>query len=507
MRVRQLPLLLVGLAPLSHASGHPGPDFSSGCARATGLWRGASYDYRHPFSETIEPVPDTHLVRELHLADGELDGISEVDSDGATLNVGRAADGCSIFSHGSWSVAPLACDGKRLVRLCLANRDGSRHRLDVRVVDRQLHSCRVAVEGRATPQLASSLLGGHAERELATHDEADWARADDKLLVGSPPAGSDVWASTATEWDLSIASRRAEGEDGSGGAAAVLPVDAVRLPGCCWVAVREEPDRGLWVEGGATFAGESKSIGHAYDADGALRRVAFRKVTLPPRATLRLSCERCTLEAVPAGWARGGDADARGDGGDGSGSSTGVGGGGGGGGGDNGGDGAAPPAYWLYHEPGEPLSACVAEPGAATERPALLLTLLGEAPTPLPAAEATGGSAVPPPPPSPPPAAVLGVGTRLLLEDERVALWEFQLAPGERCPFHTHRRAYAFVNLEASLTQALADDGSDFGKPAFQTQGQVTYVSPEHLGSHGVRNVGDQPFVQFVLEFKDRAVS
>lgn len=471
-------VLPVLFAPPSHASRHPGPDFSSGCARATGLWRGASYDYCHPLSDAIEPVPDTHLVSQQRGADVELGGISEVDSDGAVLKIGRAADGCCIFSHGSWSVAPVACAGQRLVRLCLANRDGSRHRLDVRIVNRQLHGCHVAIEGRTIPTLASALLDGNAEPDLATRDEAGWVGADDKLLIGSPPAGSDVWVSPAIEWDLSISSRREEHEISHDGAATVVPVDAVRLPGCCWVVVREQPDGELWVEGGATFAGESKSIGHEYCADrGALRRVAFRKVTLPPRATLRLSCDRCTLEAVPAGWARGVD-DA---------------------------DGLA---YWLYHEPGEPLSACAAKPGAATDRPALLLTLPGEGRAPLRAPDIPGSAVpptTPPAPPSRPPAATaatVGVGTRLLLEDDHVALWEFQLAPGERCPFHTHRRAYAFVNLEASLTQALADDGSDVGEPAFQTQGQVTYVSPEQLGSHGVRNVGDHPFVQFVLEFK-----
>ena len=40
------------------------------------------------------------------------------------------------------------------------------------------------------------------------------------------------------------------------------------------------------------------------------------------------------------------------------------------------------------------------------------------------------------------------------------------------------------------------------GAPTPQTQGQVTYVRRELLGSLGVRNVGETPFVQFVLEFK-----
>jgi len=95
------------------------------------------------------------------------------------------------------------------------------------------------------------------------------------------------------------------------------------------------------------------------------------------------------------------------------------------------------------------------------------------------------------------------VGTRLLLSDERVDLWEFALAPGDRCAFHTHRRPYAFVNLEPSWTQALAEDGAAVGEPTYQRPGQVTFVSRGLLGSHGVHNVGEEAFVQFVLEFKD----
>ena len=133
-----------------------------------------------------------------------------------------------------------------------------------------------------------------------------------------------------------------------------------------------------------------------------------------------------------------------------------------------------------------------------------------------------------------------------------MAIWEFRLAPGEACAYHTldagggavcirtsavlertrapscpaacsgtrcirgpfdhnagtqrryhtHTRPYAFVNLEASLTQALAPDGGAVGEPAYQEEGQVTFVAHDQLSSHGVRNVGEQTFVQFVVEFK-----
>ena len=90
-----------------------------------------------------------------------------------------------------------------------------------------------------------------------------------------------------------------------------------------------------------------------------------------------------------------------------------------------------------------------------------------------------------------------------LLEDGRVRIWEFRLEPNDSCVYHRHTLPYVFVNLEASLTQALAEEGASVGDPAFQRPGQITFVSREHLGAHGVRNVGSDCFVQFVVEFKE----
>ncbi len=100
------------------------------------------------------------------------------------------------------------------------------------------------------------------------------------------------------------------------------------------------------------------------------------------------------------------------------------------------------------------------------------------------------------------------VGTRLLLSDETVNVWEFALAPGEECAFHTHRLPYFFTNLTASLTLALARDGTPVGAPTPQRAGQTTLVSRASLpASHGVRNVGDARFLQFIVEFKRGAVT
>jgi len=37
------------------------------------------------------------------------------------------------------------------------------------------------------------------------------------------------------------------------------------------------------------------------------------------------------------------------------------------------------------------------------------------------------------------------VGTSVLLENERVRIWDLTVAPGERVPFHSHEHTYFFV--------------------------------------------------------------
>lgn len=106
---------------------------------------------------------------------------------------------------------------------------------------------------------------------------------------------------------------------------------------------------------------------------------------------------------------------------------------------------------------------------------------------------------------SPPPSAPsytpnLSIGTALLHSDARVNIFEFRLRPGERCPYHTHKKEYCFVNLTTSLTQALSLAGEDTGEPNLQHAGKAVWVESEHLGAHGVRNIGDTTFLQFVIE-------
>jgi hypothetical protein len=52
------------------------------------------------------------------------------------------------------------------------------------------------------------------------------------------------------------------------------------------------------------------------------------------------------------------------------------------------------------------------------------------------------------------------VGTKVLLENERVRIWDLDLAPGERVPFHCHATPYFFVCVDAGRAISRFPDGN-----------------------------------------------
>ena len=162
-------------------------------------------------------------------------------------------------------------------------------------------------------------------------------------------------------------------------------------------------------------------------------------------------------------------------------------------------DGPLPPiasgstVYWLTMSNSQQLDAvCQGEPpsGAASQAALLRLAVcpsLTSAPSP--------------------PASEVCVGTQLLLSDDMIQAWEFRLESGEACAYHIHTRPYIFINLAGSTTQAIGADGDDVGEPNLQQEGHCVFVPPNALGAHGVRNVGKESFLQFVIELKQCAGS
>ncbi|MCU1624715.1 MAG: hypothetical protein JWL79_3560 [Frankiales bacterium] len=82
------------------------------------------------------------------------------------------------------------------------------------------------------------------------------------------------------------------------------------------------------------------------------------------------------------------------------------------------------------------------------------------------------------------------VGTRMLFENDRVRVWEIDLEPGERAPFHRHEGDYFWTCVEPGAAR------SHTGTGRFQVQqyavGQTSYFSyPEgEFLVHDLENIG-----------------
>lgn len=82
------------------------------------------------------------------------------------------------------------------------------------------------------------------------------------------------------------------------------------------------------------------------------------------------------------------------------------------------------------------------------------------------------------------------VGTRLLLENDRVKIWEIVLEPGRRVPFHRHVHTYFYVCAAASRVRTrfpnghYAEGDAEVGEVAFMDH------SEEDPGIHDLENVG-----------------
>ena len=91
------------------------------------------------------------------------------------------------------------------------------------------------------------------------------------------------------------------------------------------------------------------------------------------------------------------------------------------------------------------------------------------------------------------------VATRLLLENDRVKIWEMLLEPGESSDLHEHTMDYVLCILEGTSIDADPPDGKTFH--AQVQPGKVFYV--KRGGIERAVNRSDTRFREIVIELKD----
>ena len=90
------------------------------------------------------------------------------------------------------------------------------------------------------------------------------------------------------------------------------------------------------------------------------------------------------------------------------------------------------------------------------------------------------------------------VGTRVLLDNDRVRIWELDLGPGESSDWHHHVLDYITVGLTNSEMRREMEDGT--GDSTNPTVGEVRYAAAHQ--PHVVTNVGTNPHRNILIEVK-----
>lgn len=90
------------------------------------------------------------------------------------------------------------------------------------------------------------------------------------------------------------------------------------------------------------------------------------------------------------------------------------------------------------------------------------------------------------------------IGTRLMVANDLVNIWEVALAPGELQPWHRHSYPYVVVVLEDSRSQIT----DQYGKIHTPGSGRGTVVFDPGGAVHKLQNLGDARLLDRLIEFK-----
>ena len=92
------------------------------------------------------------------------------------------------------------------------------------------------------------------------------------------------------------------------------------------------------------------------------------------------------------------------------------------------------------------------------------------------------------------------LGTEMMLETDRIRIWEHRVPSGETGPMHLHRRPYFSVVVNGSAGDTLDPDGNVIEHFAL-TPGEVLWYDDEHAPeTHALRNTGNEEILIVTTE-------
>lgn len=94
------------------------------------------------------------------------------------------------------------------------------------------------------------------------------------------------------------------------------------------------------------------------------------------------------------------------------------------------------------------------------------------------------------------------LGEELLLENDRVRVWQDRVPPGGEQPQHTHRNPYLSVVVRGADGEIVAD--GEVLYEMHRAPGDTRWFGPDRVPvTHSLRNTGDEEIVVVVVELLD----
>lgn len=98
-----------------------------------------------------------------------------------------------------------------------------------------------------------------------------------------------------------------------------------------------------------------------------------------------------------------------------------------------------------------------------------------------------------------------GVGTKVLMENERVRIWEMRLDPGEESAVHRHDLDYILVQVSGDRIAGVPepDSGGEYNE---YIEAEVVPGNAIYIGRGGIetaRNTGTRQYYEILIELKD----
>ncbi len=103
------------------------------------------------------------------------------------------------------------------------------------------------------------------------------------------------------------------------------------------------------------------------------------------------------------------------------------------------------------------------------------------------------------------------IATKKLFENDKIAVWEMVLEPGESTGVHTHSHDYVFFVIEGSTVEVTDKDGKGLAKLEMSSDETISLrLEGQHLvagdlripATHSARNIGSTRYREILVETK-----